>query len=80
MSWHRVLVKENPMNEMTDAEAVRIAQEACNRRSIQWREPRSVKQGWRWWTVMTPSNLRGGNAIISISRTTGQVKVRFYTR
>jgi predicted DNA binding protein len=68
------------MNEMTDAEAVRIAQEACSRHNIEWREPHSVKKGWRWWTVMTPSNRRGGNAVIFISRTTGKVKVRFYTR
>ena len=69
-----------PTNEMTDAEAVRIAQEACSRNNIEWREPHSVKKGWRWWTVMTPSNRRGGNAVIAISRTTGKVKVRFYTR
>jgi predicted DNA binding protein len=65
---------------MTDAEALRIAQEACRRHNIEWREPHSVKKGWRWWTVTTPSDRRGGNAVITISRRTGRVKVGFYTR
>ena len=69
-----------PTAEISEAEAVRIAEEACVERGIAWREPYRVKRGWRSWSVRMPSNMRGGNAVIAVSRKTGQAKVRFYAR
>lgn len=67
-----------PVNSESDA--VEIAREECARRGIAWREPYSVKRGWRWWQVLTPANVRGGNSVIYVSRTTGEAKVRRYNR
>jgi hypothetical protein len=66
--------------ELTAREVVEIAKVACAERKIDWREPYTVKRGWRNWTVLMPSNVRGGNAVIYVSKKTGQPKVRFYNR
>jgi len=66
--------------DMTETDVVRIAQEALAQRSLQWLEPYTVRKGWRWWTVMTPSNRKGGNSIVSVHRRTGEAKVRHYDR
>ena len=66
--------------EMTEDEVVRIAQQACAARDLRWEEPHAVKKGWRWWTVRTPSNQKGGNSIIYVHRRTGTAKVRHYDR
>ena len=73
-------VAGKPVSEVSDVEALRVAQEECGRRGIPWREPYRVKKGWRWWTVQMPSNQRGGNAIVLVSRKTGKVKMRYYRR
>lgn len=69
-----------PDSEISEADAVRIAQEECARRGIDWREPYKITKGWRRWQVSMPSNQRGGNATIFVSRTTGVVKMRYYAR
>jgi len=68
------------VSDISELEAVRIAQEACANRGIVWREPYSVSKRWRTWQVLMPSNQRGGNAVIYISRKDGSAKVRFYDR
>ncbi len=70
----------SPDREVSEEAAVRIAQEECLRRGIPWREPFTCKKGWRTWEVRMPSNQRGGNATILVSRTTGEVKIRHYAR
>ena len=45
---------------ITESDAVRLAQDECSRLGVQWREPFRVKKGWRWWRILTPSNVRGG--------------------
>lgn len=66
--------------EITESQVVEIAKDACAERAIPWREPYSVKKGWRGWTVSMPSNVRGGNALIKVSKKGGQAKVRYYRR
>lgn len=66
--------------EMSETQVVRIAQDALSERALPWREPYSVKKGWRWWRVMTPSDRRGGNSVIYVHRRTGEAKVRYYDR
>ena len=67
-------------HEMSETTAIRIAQEECLRKGIEWREPYAVRKRWRSWEVRMPSDRRGGNATIRISRTSGQVKIRFFPR
>jgi hypothetical protein len=57
--------------EISEPEAVRIAQEECARRGIPWREPYSVRKRWPTWQVDAPSDRRGGNAVIYVSRKHG---------
>jgi hypothetical protein len=59
---------------------VRIAQDACAERGIAWREPHRAKKGWRNWRVWMPSDRRGGNAVVIVSRASGTAKVHFYAR
>jgi hypothetical protein len=66
--------------EISEIDAVRLAQQECQRLGIVWREPYSVKRGWRRWQIRTPSNIRGGNTTIFISRENGDTKVRHYIR
>jgi hypothetical protein len=63
-----------------ESEAVRIAHQALAERGIEWDEPHRVKKGWRNWRILTPSNRRGGNSEIKVSRKTGAAKVRRYVR
>jgi hypothetical protein len=67
-------------SRVTESDAVRIAQEECSRLGIEWRDPYPVKKGWRRWRVYMPSDVKGGNATILVSRTTGVVRVRYYDR
>ena len=67
-------------DRVTEADAVRIAQEACAERGIAWREPYRINRGWRNWRVWMPSDQRGGNATVIISRISGEAKVHFYAR
>jgi len=64
----------------SESDALRIAQEVCAQHEIPWLEPHTVTRGWRWWRVRTPSDQRGGNAIILVSRKTGIARVRRYSR
>lgn len=66
--------------EIPESEVVKIAQQACHDRSIQWREPYRVKEKWRSWRVDMPSNQRGGNAVIYVSKKSREAKVRYYPR
>jgi hypothetical protein len=66
--------------EISESEAVRIAKQACAEKSLRWREPYRVKTGWRSWTILMPSNVLGGNAVISVSKNSGEAKVRYYAR
>lgn len=66
--------------EISKSDAARIAQQACAEKDISWQEPYSVRQGWRWWRVTTPSNVKGGNAVILVGRKSGVAKVRYFER
>jgi hypothetical protein len=66
--------------ELSEADVVRIARDECTRCGLPWREPYSVRKGWRYWRVLTPSNIRGGNTLVVISRTTREVRIRHYPR
>jgi hypothetical protein len=66
--------------ELSESEVVAIAKEACLDQVIRWREPYSVRQRWRSWRVLMPSNIRGGNAAISVSKKSGEAKIRYYGR
>ena len=57
--------------ELSEIDVVRIAKDACASKGIEWREPYRLKKGWRHWRVLTPSNRRGGKAVVVISRLTG---------
>lgn len=64
----------------SESDLARLAREACDSRGIVWREPHSIRKGWRWWRVLTPADRRGGNVIVMIARRGGRVKVRFNSR
>jgi hypothetical protein len=66
--------------EVSRADAERIARDECARCGIVWREPFSIKRGWRNWQIRTPSNRRGGNALILVSRQDGSARARFFAR
>lgn len=66
--------------EISESQAVEIAKQACAERGIRRHEPYRAKRGWLRWTVMMPSNVRGGNAVIYVSKKDGQAKVRYYER
>ena len=66
--------------DVSESKAVEIAKRACAARGIPWREPYRAKKGWLRWTVFTPSEVRGGNAVIYISKKDGRAKVRHYER
>jgi len=63
----------------THAEALRIAEAECASRGLRWHEPQ-VKRGWHCWRVSTPGGQRGGNAVVSIGRRDGVIRVRRYNR
>jgi hypothetical protein len=66
--------------EIPEAEVLRIAQQALADRGLPWREPHTLRKGWRRWMVSSPSNIRGGNATVFVHRRTGEAKVRYYDR
>jgi hypothetical protein len=68
------------MSWVSEADALRLALEECPRRGLPWREPIAVRGGWREWRVYSPSNVRGGNTIVTVRRRSGKVKVRHYDR
>jgi hypothetical protein len=63
----------------SEMEALRMAQEACVRQGLPWRDP-AIKKGWRRWQILTPSGQRGGNAVVYVRRKDGLTKVRSYER
>ena len=63
----------------SETDALRIAQEACARRGLTWRDP-AIKRGWFRWQILNPSGQRGGNAVVYVRRKDGLTKVRFYDR
>ena len=63
----------------SEAEALRIAEEACVQRDLPWRDP-AIKKGWFRWQILAPSGQRGGNAVVYVRRKDGLTKVRFYNR
>jgi hypothetical protein len=68
------------MSEVTtEADALRLAEDECARRHLAWDHPR-VKRGWLRWRVYTPSDRRGGNTVVYVSRKNGSVRVRHYRR
>jgi hypothetical protein len=69
-----------PSREISATDAVQIAQDECGKQGIPWREPHSVKEKSDSWEVRTPSNVRGGNATILVSKATGVPKIRYYER
>jgi hypothetical protein len=56
------------------------AQRACADRGIEWRGLHGVKEMWPAWRVDMPSNRRGGNAVIYVSKKIRKAKVRYYPR
>jgi hypothetical protein len=66
--------------EMSESEVVTIAKEACIERGIRWREPYAFRRRWRSWFVLIPLNVRGGNAVIRVSKATGEARIRYYGR
>ena len=69
-----------PRRDISEDEALRIAKDACATAEVPWREPYSIRRGLRAWQVRTPSNRRGGNTTILVSRSTGEVTIRRYSR
>lgn len=68
------------MRPMTESDAVRIAQRACAERRIRWEEPYRATRGLRSWRILMPSDRRGGNTMILVSRTSGIARVHRYGR
>jgi hypothetical protein len=66
--------------DITESEAIGIANKALGERGLTWKEPHRIKKGLRNWRIDTPSNQRGGNSTIIVSRRTGAAKVRHYVR
>ena len=69
-----------PVTDLSESAVVKIAKQECLQRELPWREPIHVRRGWRWWTVMTNADKRGGNVIVMVSRRSGRVRVRNYSR
>jgi|GEM_PF-2798085 len=58
---------------LTKEDAVKIAKLECESRKTSWIEPIHLAEHVRSYSIMTNSGYRGGNAIIVIDVTTGNV-------
>jgi hypothetical protein len=68
------------VSPISESEAVQIAQRACADRNIEWEEPYRAYKGLRSWRILTPSDRRGGNTMILVSRKSGTVRLHRYGR
>jgi hypothetical protein len=66
--------------QMSEADVLQIAREALVHAGLTWREPYRLKRGWRHWRVLTPSDVKGGNAVVYVNKASGEAKVRHYAR
>jgi hypothetical protein len=66
------------VSPISESEAVRIAQQACADQHIRWEEPHRTTKGLRSWRILTPSDRRGGNTMIIVSRKSGMVRLHRY--
>jgi hypothetical protein len=65
---------------LSEQHVLALAKAECEQRGIPWQEPVSVARHWRRWLVRVPADIRGGNAVVEVSRRTGAVRLRYYDR
>jgi hypothetical protein len=64
---------KKPQPEISETQAILIAQEECSRRNWPWLEPIHVASNKNTWLVHTNYESRGANARVVIDKTTGNV-------
>jgi hypothetical protein len=62
---------------VSEAEALRHAQDLCNREGLPWKEPVRVRRRWGRWLVWTNADKIGGNVEVIVDARTGEARRRW---